>query len=302
MGAIHPRWHPWSYLLYVGGFTLLAAAAALLGWFAGHYGAFKYAVLSFLVFAGFAFVARALRRDGRHPIAAGLFAFAAVWLFAGFLIALYHWFGWLDDVASGSSSPFGGFSVARLSLVLLTLIAALIARGAFRFPLLTLVVVELTWLFVTDLISNGGDWSAIVTFVVGLLFLFRARSADAGPDPVYGMWLHVGAGLTIGGSLLWFLHHGHFEWALIVVAALLYVKLAEMFDRASWAVFGSIGILAAATHYATSWSHASVSLVASDVTNSGSRGWVPSVVFGVAGALLMALGGLLANRRRTSSV
>ncbi len=92
--------------------------------------------------------------------------------------------------------------------------------------------------------------------MIGLVFLGWARAADSGPNRSYGMWLHVGAGLTIGGSLLWFLHHGHFEWALIVVASLLYVKLASLFERASWAVLGSIGILAAATHFATSYSHA----------------------------------------------
>jgi hypothetical protein len=296
MDPIHPRWGAWSYLLYAGGLTLLGAAAALLGWFSGHYGSFKYTVLSFVVLFGFAFVARSLRRDGGHPIAAGLFAFASVWLFAAFLGALYDWFGWLDV----AGSAFSGFNVARLSLVLLTLIAALVARRLFEFPLLMLIIVALAWFFVTDLISGGGDWSAIVTFVVGLVFLLQARIVDAGPNRVYGLWLHVGAGATIGGSLLWFLHHGHFEWALIAVAALLYVKLAQAFERASWAIFGSIGIVAAATHYATSWSHASIS--PSGVSDGGSRGWVPSVVFGIAGALMMVLGGLIARRRRAGSV
>ena len=301
MGAIHPRWAAWSYLLYAGGLVLLGAAAALLSWFSSHYGAFKYVVLSFVVFFGFAFVARALRRDGRHPIAAGLFAFTSVWLFAAFLAALYKWFGWLDF----GGSAFSGFNVARLSLVLLTLIAALVARRLFAFPLLMLIVVQLSWFFVTDLVSGGGDWSAVVTFVIGLVFLFQARITDGGPNSVYAMWLHVAAGLTIGGSLLWFLHHGHFEWTLIAVAGLLFVKLADAFQRASWAILGSIGILAGATHFAASWSHAGTSraVIAGAVyESSGSRGWVPSVVFGVAGALLMALGGLLANRRRAGSV
>src|SRR5438132_11196020 len=158
MGAIHPRWAAWSYLLYAGGLVLLAAAGALLGWFSSHYGAFKYAVLSFVVFVGFAFVARALRRDGRHPIAAGLFAFTSVWLFAAFLAALYKWFGWLDL----RGSAFGGFNVARLSLALFTLVAALVARRLFAFPLLMLIVVQLGWFFRTDLLSSGGDWSAVV--------------------------------------------------------------------------------------------------------------------------------------------
>ena len=296
MDAIRPRWAPWSYLLYAGGFVLLAAAVGLLGWFSSHYGPFKYAVLSFLVFAGFAFVARSLRRDGGHPIAAGLFAFASVILFGAFVLAVYSWFGWLDFGASA----FGGFNFARLTFVLLTLVAGLVALRLFRFPLLMLTIAGLTWFFVTDLISGGGNWTAIVTFAVGLAFLLWARVVDGGPNRPYGLWLHVAAGLTIGGSLLWFLHHGHFEWALIVVAGVLFVKLADSFDRASWAVLGSIGILAAAAHFASSFSHASVSL--GGVSSGGSRGWVPSVVFGIAGVLLLALGGLLAGRRRTGSV
>ena len=123
MDAIRPRWAPWSYLLYSGGFTLLLAAVALLSFFSGHYRHGKVALLSFIVFVGFAFVARSLRRDGGHPIAAGIFAYVSVWLFGAFLGLLWTWFGWLDD----TSSAFGGFDVARLSLVLLVLIAALIA-------------------------------------------------------------------------------------------------------------------------------------------------------------------------------
>ncbi len=299
MGAIRPRWAAWSYLLYAGGFTLLLAAAALLSFFSSHYVHGKVAALSFVLFAGFAFVARALHRDGAHPIAAGVLAYVSVLLFGAFLGDLWAWFGWLGS----SSSPFRGFEVSRLSLVLLVLIAALVALRIFRFPLLMLTVVQLTWFFVTDLLSDGGDWSAIVTFVIGLCFLAWARAVDGGPNRSYGMWLHIGAGLTIGGSLLWFLHHGHFEWALIVVASLLYIKLAAIFERASWAVLGSFGILAAATHFTTSYSHASVSLVSTSnaVSSGGSRGWVPAVVFGIAGALLFVLGGLLARRTPASS-
>jgi hypothetical protein len=294
MEAIRPRWAAWSYLLYAGGFVLLGAALALLSFFSTHYVHGKVVVLSFIVFVGFAFVARALRRDGSHPIAAGIFAYVTVNVFAVFVGALWTWFGWLGS----ASSPFSGFEVSRLSLVLIVLVAALIALRIFRFPLLMLTVVQLTWFFVTDLLSGGGDWSAVVTFVIGLCFLAWARAVDGGPNRSYGMWLHVGAGLTIGGSLLWFLHHGNFEWALIVVASLLYVKLASIFERSSWAVLGSIGILAAATHFTTSYSHASVSL--GGASSGGSRGWVPSLVFGIAGALLFVLGGLLARRTPAS--
>jgi hypothetical protein len=216
------------------------------------------------------------------------------------VLALYTWFGWL----SVSSGPFSGFSLARLTFVLFTLLVALVGLRTFRFPLLMLIVVELVWFFVTDLISGGGDWSAVVTFFIGLAFLGWAVAVDGGPDRPYGMWIHVAAGLTIGGSLLWFLHHGHFEWALIVVAGLVYLKLAELLERSSWAVLGSFGILAAAAHYTSSFSHARIS--PAGASGGGSRGWVPALVFGLAGGLLLVAGGMLArrsdDRRETRSV
>jgi hypothetical protein len=171
-----------------------------------------------------------------------------------------------------------------------------LALRRFRFPLLMLTVVLLCWLFVVDLVSGGGDWSAVVTFGVGLCFLVTALAVDAGPSRPYGFWLHVGAGLTIGGSLLWFLHHGHFEWVLIALAGLIYVKLADLLERSSWAVLGSLGILAAATHFAASFSHTQISPAIASETSSGSRGWVPAVVFGLAGTLLLVFGGLLGRR------
>ena len=239
----------------------------------------KVALLSLVVFVGFAFVARALHRDGSHPIAAGVFAFISVSLFGAFLGALWTWFGWLGQ----PSSAFGGFHVARLSLVLLVA-----DRGARRAPDLPLPAdhadrrpADLVLRHRPDLGRRRLD--AVVTFVIGLVFLAWAHSVDGGPNRPYGMWLHVGAGLTIGGSLLWFLHHGHFEWALIVVASLLYVKFASIFERASWAVLGSIGILAAdALHDLVL---ARERLARRRV--GGVRAAVPALVFGIAGALLV---------------
>lgn len=292
MDAIDPRWSSWSYLLYAGALVLLGAAAALLSFLSSQHGRGVYVLFSFLVFLAFAVVAGGLRRSGGHPIAAGLFAFVGVGLFAAFVLALWLWFGWLP--ASTSETLFSGFHPGRLSYVLVVLVAAAVALRTFRFPLLMLVVVQTTYVFVTDLISGGGDWSAVVTFLLGLVFLAWASVVDGGPNRPYGMWLHVGAGVAIGGSLLWFLHHGHFEWALIVVASLVYLWFADAFGRASWAVLGSVGILAAATHYTTSWSHAHIST--SGASTGGSRAWVPAVVFGAAGALLFLAGGAIARR------
>jgi hypothetical protein len=68
----------------------------------------------------------------------------------------------------------------------------------FRFPLLVLAAATSAWCFATDAISNGGNGAAWVTLVYGLVALVIALRAN----PVYAFWLHVVAGLTIGGAML----------------------------------------------------------------------------------------------------
>jgi hypothetical protein len=134
-----------------------------------------------------------------------------------------------------------------------------------------------------------------VTFAVGLGFLLAGAIVDGGPNRPYGMWLHVGAGLTIGGSIIWFLHGGDVEWSLVAVGGVLFIGMAETSGRSSWAVLGSIGILAAGVHFATSLAHVQVTLFGAAPSSHG-RGWAPAVVFAVTGGLLMLLGGALAQR------
>ena len=131
-------------------------------------------------------------------------------------------------------------------LELLWLLAAVIAIRLFRFPLLAAQAVLAGWIVVTDLISNGGGWSAVVTLFVGLVYLAVALAVDAGPGRPYGFWLHVGAGLLIGGGLLWFWHGGNIEWTLIAIASVVYVFFSQLVGRSSWAVLGAVGLLLAA--------------------------------------------------------
>jgi hypothetical protein len=292
--VIKPRWASWSFLLYAGGLTVLGAAASALSYFADAYGNAAYVAWALLVFAAVAGVALALHRDGGHPIAAGIFGFSSVLLFAAVIAAFWKWFGWLDT----SGSAFAGFGLGRLSFLLLTLLAALVALRTFRFPLIVSIAVFVGWFFVTDLVSGGGDWSAVVSFLVGLLFLTIARSVDAGPSRPYGMWLHIGAGLTIGGSIVYFLHHSEFQWSLIVVGGVLFILLADSLERSSWAVLGAVGILAAAAHFSIKLTHVQLSLFG-NTNRDTSRGWAPALVFALAGIVLLLLGGALARRAAT---
>ena len=293
MEVVRPRWSAWSFLVYAGGLTVLGATGSWFTYLGTTSGDAGYAGWTLLVLAVLAAIAAGFRATA-HPVAAGVFAFAAVAAFVAFLSALWTWFGW--EPSSPTSAGFGGFHVAQLLLELLWLLAALIAVRQFRFPLLAAQAVFAGWILVTDLISNGGGWSAVVTLFVGLCYLVAALVVDAGPGRPYGFWLHVGAGLLIGGGLLWFWHGGNVEWTLIAIASVVYVFFSQLVGRSSWAVLGAVGLLLAAIHFALEWTHVQVIFFSG---GSGSeRPWVAPLVFTCLGFLLVALG--LAVSRRSS--
>jgi hypothetical protein len=292
---IQPRWASWTFLLYAGGFTILGAAFGWLSYFSATFGNAGYAAWALLVFAVLAAVGEWFKRTG-HRITAGLFAFAAVAAFVALVGALWTWFGWL----SYGSSDFSGLHLSRLLAELLWVVATLAALARFRFPLLVAQFTLAAWLIVTDLISGGGDWSAVVTLLVGFCFLGAGLLVDLGSTRPYGFWLHVAAGLLIGGSLIYLLHHGTFEWTLIAIVSVVYVGLAQLFGRSSWAVLGALGLLIAAGEFTLEWTHVHVSLF--EPQGAGGRGWVPPLVFGCAGVLLIVLGLIAARRREQPAV
>jgi hypothetical protein len=286
-----PVWTSASFLLYAGGLTVLFSALGALGYLASAYGHAAFAGWSLLVLAVLYGIAHAFRRRG-HWIASGIFAYASVLAWAVFVGALWVWFGWLT-LGNAGRFPFHGFSVARLSLELLVLAAALDDTRRFRFPFITSITVLVGWLFVTDLVSGGGGWSAVVTLLVGLAYL----AAGAVTDRPSAFWLHLAAGLLVGGSLLYWWHAGDARWALVAVVALLYVAIARSTNRSSWAVLGTAGLLAATSHFAEEWAHGSrgaAGLFGLPVFEF--RGWVPPLVFAFTGFLLVALGFGLARR------
>jgi hypothetical protein len=289
MEASKPRWTTASFLLYAGGLTVLGAALGALGYLSGAYGKAAYAGWAALVLVVLYALAHAFRRRDRW-VAAGVFAFASVIAWAAFVAALWSWFGWLSG---GSASAFGHFSVARLSLELLVLAAALDDLRRFRFPFIASIVVFVGWFFVLDLVSGGGNWSAVVTLLVGLAYL-AVGSASRKPA---AFWLHLAAGMLIGGSLLYWWHSGDTEWALVAVASLVYVAIANRSKRSSWAVLATFGLLAAGTHFVSDWTHDRVSF--SPATVTAFRGWVPSLVFAFVGFLIVVLG--LASRHKAEA-
>jgi hypothetical protein len=293
MDVVLPRWSSWVFLVYAGGLTTLGAAGGWLAYLSAHHGDGAYAFWALVVYVLLEATGYTLLQRG-HPVSAGVFAFSGVIGFAAFVAALFKWFGWLTN--QGSSSTFAGFHTSRFFLELLTLAAAGAALRVFRHPLLMLPIVLLAWLLVTDVLSGGGDWSAVVTLLIGLVFFAWALALDAGPRRPYGFWVHVAAGLTIGGSLLRFWHTSTFEWILVVLASVVYIRIAGALGRSSWAVLGAIGLLLASIYFTLKW--ASVTVPILGPAGHSSRGWVPPLVFTVTGLLLVALGLLLGRRQR----
>jgi hypothetical protein len=271
-----PRWTSASYLLYLGAFTILAAATGAYAYLSSQYGDGAFVAWTLLMLAILFVLAGALRRRGPW-IAAGLFAYLSVTAFGMFVGALFAWWGW--GGARSNGSPFHGWHWVAWLLIVIVLAASLAALRAYRFPLLVLTIAVLLWFLVTDIVSGGGSWSAVVTLVVGVAYFFVAL----GLNRVYGFWVHVVAGLLVGGALIYWWHSSTADWWLIVVSSILFISIGIAVARSSWAVIGSLGLLAASVHFSIDWA-------------SGGRfglptkGWVPIVVGAALGFVFVGLG------------
>jgi hypothetical protein len=304
MTAVRVPWSSASFLAYLGGLTILFATGSLLSVQSSDHGSAGLVLWALVIFVALAAAASAARARG-HFVVAGLLALSLVISFVTLLGALLDWFGWFPN----TDSPFEGFRFWLLVLELAAIVASAVALKVFRFPLLVLALAASTWFFATDLISGGGDWSAIVTIVVGLAFLLAGIAVDDGPSRPFGFWLHVAAGLTIGGGLIWFFHDSTFDWIVVGVIGLLYLLFGARLGRSSWAVLGAWGILQTAAFFADKWSDLSEGffpffyffpfVISFDGDYSEhAHDWLGPLVFAVTGLLLLGIAVWLARRSR----
>jgi hypothetical protein len=284
-----PVWKTSSFLAYTGGLTVLGAAVAALGYLSGQYGKGALTAWALLVLVVLWVIAEGFRLGGRW-VAAGIFAFVSVIAWGVFIGAAWSWFGWLNHW----NSPFGGWSVAHLSLEFLILVAAVNDRWRWGFPFITLISAAVGWFFVTDFVSNGGEWTYVVTLLVGLAYL--GAGGISGQPSAY--WLHLVGGVLIGVALLHWWHTSNFDWALICAASLLYVGISYVSKRSSWAVLATLGFFGATVHYVAGSPTGSVSRLFSGDT-SGISPWAPALAFGLLGFWLVLLG--LIGRRGTAA-
>ena len=234
--------------MYAGMFVVLFAMLALLMYLATEHSDGGFFGWSLLVWAVIAAVAVGFELAGER-VAAGLFAFVSLIAFSVAAGAFEDLIGILDDLGEG---PFDGFRIGLLLLDLIIITAGFILLARFRFPLLVLPVAFIGWFFLVDLVSGGGTWSAIVSIFVGFVFMLVGAAADR----AYGFWIHVVAGLAIGGAFLYLWNSATWEWILIGLIALLYFLFAGALDRSSYAVLGAIGLFLAWSYFVEKWTDA----------------------------------------------
>jgi len=135
-----PTWSTSSFVLDVGAFTVLGAAAGALAFFSSRYGDGAFVAWTLLPLAVLYAIAHDFRRCGRW-LPAGLFIVVDMVVWIAFLAALERWWGSLPDQLDG---PFAG-SHGRLWLLLVVVIAtAAVHLRQFRFPLLVVFAAALS--------------------------------------------------------------------------------------------------------------------------------------------------------------
>ena len=289
---IKPIWTSSTFLVYVGGLTVLGSAIGALGYLSGQYpGNGQGTAWTLFILVILYAIATLLLVAGR-PIAAGIFAFASVIAWAIFVAVLFTWFGWTD----GSFGDFGHWSWSRLAFEILVLVVAVSDLRIFRFPFIALISTFVGWFFVVDLITSGGNFTLAVSLVVGLVY-FLAGSVSGQPS---AFWLHFIAGLLVGIPILIWCHTSTFDFAVIAFMALVYVGVAQATRRSSWAVWGTIGFFIVTVHFLVGSPTAIVQGAISGQPPSITA-WSFPLAFGLLGLWLVFLG-LLGRGRRTTPV
>lgn len=299
---LKPVWTSSNFLQYSGMLIVVVAVAWLLSFLQdvhGTGGLVGWAALFAAVALGLALAFE--QRAG--PLLAGLLAVVAVIAFAAFAGAIFDALGLVDDQDGGPLSE--GFDFWLIVLELIVLLAALAALRRFRFPLLALVATLAVWVVLVDILGEifggGDDAHAVAALIVGLALGAAGRSMDAGAPSPSAFWVHLVAGLSVGGAVIWFLHSEDWHWALVALVALVYVGAARVLLRSSYAVLGAIGLTAVASYFIEKWFSLTSLVPFFETPPEDVDEWGRPVVYLALGIVLVVLGLLVDWRRKAEA-
>jgi hypothetical protein len=297
--TIKPVWTSSTFLQYAGMLVVVIAVAWLLDFLEGEQG--TWALVGWAALFTAAALAVALFAERRaQPLLAGLVAFLTLVCFAVAVGAFFDAVGLVDEDDEGPLAE--GLDFWLLVVELIVLVAALAALRRFRHPLLGLFSALTVWALVVDVLGDvfgGGDRAQpLAAIVVGLAFASRGVGMDRDVPSPSAFWVHLIAGLSVGGGVLWFLHEEDWHWVLVALVALAYVAAARRWLRSSYAVLGAMGLTAVASYFIEKWFSLTSLVPFFEAPPEDVEEWGRPLVYLGLGVVLVVLGLWVAWRRK----
>ena len=158
-----------------------------------------------------------------------------------------------------SPGPFGEFEGRQFVLVVLLVAAGLAVYVLTRFPFVfafvaigALVSAEFLVPAVVSKPSAFDHATALVAF--GLAFLTGGILLDLRAHRRQAFWFHVVGLVALAAGLTYHaVTHSSWGWELILVAGVIVLISAAPLRRATWTLFGIVGVYAPLAHYAVQW-------------------------------------------------
>jgi hypothetical protein len=253
--AQRPRMDPPNVLWFFGAFATQFGVYALIDSVPSGQDSLWRLVTAIGFFLAFALAAGLLlRRSWWVP--GGLTAALVVGTFpaiaVGFLQLIGVWHG------EPFFEPFDHFSGYWVGVALATAIVGVATYLVTRFTFVLAVAIGFfivaSQLFVPCYDeSPDGDVRATMALAVGAALVIAGVFLDIFARRREAFWLHVFGLLTVAGGLVWFTADPDGDpnrgWVPMLIAALLLLIAAGPVRRATWAVYGVLGVYAATTHY-----------------------------------------------------
>jgi hypothetical protein len=300
---LKPTWTSSTFLQYLGTAFAIGSLASFFSAVQDEHGNWVLAgasLVGLVVVLALALVAQ----QRKEPIVAGLLGVVAILCWAvltGSLLSIIG-FDLARDVADERFFN-SGLAFGMLLLELLVIAGSAIVLTLFRFPLIVLIIAVVAWYAVMDLLEGvlgGGDtWTAILALLLGLVFVAVAAATDAGGANPYAFWLHVVGGLSVGGAFLWFWHEHTWQWLLILAISLVYIAVARVLERSSYAVLGAVGLAGTATYFIEKWFSLGSLVPFFPSEPESVDKWGRPLVYLALGAVFVALGVLVGLSRTT---
>jgi hypothetical protein len=246
---------PPNVLWYFGAFALGIAVYGLIETIPPSQSGLWILLTALAFVAGFALAAAVLRRSGWW-VPGGLAAALAVAVFPAVAVALLELIGiWPDDPFSRPLQEFSGYTFGvGLATALLGLGVWWLARFPFVLAIANGAILVAAQLLTPwfDESPSGAERAATalaigaVLFVVGVLVDAFGRRREA-------FWFEVLGLFSLGAGLVYFTVDPGGDpqrgWIPMLIGGAVLLVAAGPVERASWAIYGVLGVYAAVVHY-----------------------------------------------------